>query len=54
MILLSRSIFVSFEDLFFSYKLHTVSFVEIQRNKVGIKPLLYYPKNHIQITFKIC
>jgi hypothetical protein len=37
----------------FSYKLHIISFVEIQQKKVGIKPLDYYPKNYIQITFNI-
>jgi hypothetical protein len=34
--------------------LHTICFVENQQKKFGIKPHVYYPKNYIQITFKIC
>ena len=37
----------------FSYKLHIISFVDIERKKVGIKSLVYCPKNYIQIIFKI-
>jgi len=36
----------------FSYKLHTICFVENQRKKFGIKPHVYYPTNYIQITLK--
>jgi hypothetical protein len=34
-------------------QLHVISFVKVQRKKVGVKPLIHYPKIYIQISFKI-